>query len=51
MDLDDFAVLAAQWLGVPAVPSADIAPPGGDGQVNLPDLLLMADNWLFAEEQ
>jgi hypothetical protein len=51
VDLDDFAVLAAQWLGVPAAPSADIAPPGGDGQVNLPDLLLMADNWLFAEEQ
>jgi hypothetical protein len=44
VDMDDLSVLAAQWLGVPSTPSADIAPAGGDGAVDLPDLLLMAEN-------
>lgn len=51
IDLNDFTILASQWLGAERSLSADIAPFGGDGQVNLPDLLLMADNWLIAEEQ
>ncbi|HDS85216.1 MAG TPA: carbohydrate-binding protein [Phycisphaerales bacterium] len=46
VDVADFAVLAAQWLGAPGVPSADIAPPGGDGVVDLLDLLFLAENWL-----
>ena len=47
VDLDDFAVLAAQWLSAPAVPSADIAPPNGDGIVDGLDLLIMIENWLM----
>ena len=39
-------MLAAQWLNAPSVPSADIAPLGGDGEVNLLDLLMLAENWL-----
>jgi hypothetical protein len=49
VDMDDFAVLAAQWLSAPAVPSADIAPPDGDGIVDGLDLLIMIENWLCSE--
>lgn len=45
--LEDFAVLAAQWGGTPGTPSADIAPPGGDGVVDMLDLLMLAENWLM----
>jgi hypothetical protein len=50
-DLDDsgfvdYAILASQWLQAPSVPSADIAPLGGDGIVNILDLGALADNWL-----
>ena len=47
VDLVDFAILASQWLQPPGVPSADIAPPGGDNIVNSRDLGLFVDNWPF----
>lgn len=47
--LEDFAILAAQWLktGEPAGCglTADIA--GGDCSIDLNDLLLMTDEWLY----
>ncbi|HBG26255.1 MAG: hypothetical protein A2Y10_07970 [Planctomycetes bacterium GWF2_41_51] len=43
---EDFTVLANQWLLAPDVPSADIAPPSGDGIVDFHDLKIFADNWL-----
>lgn len=50
IDLVDFSVLAAQWQDVPGMPSADIAPkPDGDGIVDLPDLVFLAENWLLTE--
>ena len=47
VDLADFAILSYQWLGAPGDPSADIAPPGGDGTVDGDDLLVVAANWLL----
>jgi hypothetical protein len=46
VDFKDFAILASQWLKVPGIPSADIAPADGDNFVNLLDLNEFADNWL-----
>jgi subtilisin family serine protease len=46
VDLNDFAILGDQWLQPPGIPSADIAPSGGDGVVNYLDLSWMADHWL-----
>jgi predicted outer membrane repeat protein len=46
VDLVDFVILSNQWQDVPGQPSADIAPPGGDGTVNSDDLLIVAANWL-----
>ncbi|HUT29102.1 MAG TPA: GEVED domain-containing protein [Sedimentisphaerales bacterium] len=46
VDFRDFAVLAGQWKQTPGVPSADIAPPGGDGMVDWLDLGAQVDNWL-----
>jgi len=41
------AILADQWLNIPGIPSADIAPlPDGDGIVNFFDFALLSDNWL-----
>lgn len=42
VDMADVALLAGQWLGGPAVPSADIAPPAGDGVVNFLDFAVLA---------
>lgn len=47
VDFVDFAILASQWLRAPGVPSADIAPPSGDGIVDSCDLSLFVDNWPF----
>jgi hypothetical protein len=47
VDFKDFAVLAGQWLQAPGVPSADIAPLGGDGIVDMNDLALLVDSWLW----
>ena len=47
VDVDDLAVMSSQWLDVPGMPSADIAPlPDSDGIVNLLDLRMLAENWL-----
>jgi predicted phosphodiesterase len=45
VDSYDFAIIANQWLQT-GVLSADIAPPGGDKQVNYYDLTVFAENWL-----
>jgi hypothetical protein len=42
----DFAILGGQWLQTPGVPSADIAPEGGDGVVNSLDLDILVSEWL-----
>ncbi|MGA2916316.1 MAG: GDSL-type esterase/lipase family protein [Sedimentisphaerales bacterium] len=42
----DFAILGGQWRQTPGTPSADIAPPWGDGIVDLEDLYAMAQEWL-----
>lgn len=44
--MGDFAILHAQWQSTPTIPSADIAPAGGDGLVNLTDAVIVAINWL-----
>ncbi len=51
VDFVDFAILASQWLQPqpPGVPSADIAQPGGDGIVDMQDLALLMDNWLWGK--
>ena len=51
VDFADFAILASQWLEPqsPGVPSADFAQPGGDGIVDMQDLALMLDNWLWGK--
>lgn len=49
IDLEDFAVLTAQWLDSPGAPSADIAPPGGDGIVDINDLALLVYSWLWGK--
>ena len=46
----DFAILANQWLQAPGVPSADIAPEGGDGVVNFLDLDILVSEWLQCDE-
>ncbi len=45
IDFVDYAILASQWLEEPGLPSADIAPPGGDNIVDGLDLGVLADNW------
>lgn len=49
IDLTDFSVLAAQWMAVPGMPSADIAPQRGDGIVDSLDLQVLCENWLLLE--
>ena len=44
----DYAILISQWSPLPlGVPSADIAPPGGDGIVDINDLDLLTESWLL----
>jgi hypothetical protein len=47
VDMVDFAILASKWQQTPGNPSADIAPLGGDGIVNIDDLVLLAQSWLW----
>ena len=49
VDFVDYAILASQWRQAPGVPSADIEPVSGNGIVNLPDLGLLVDNWLWEQ--
>lgn len=51
VDLNDFAVLAAQWMGAPGAPSADIAPFMGDGIIDNLDLQILCKNWLVIKEE
>ena len=46
VDFADFAILASQWLEVPGEPSADIAPPEGDGIINFLDFAELAKDWM-----
>lgn len=50
VDAVDYVILASQWRQEPGIPSADIAPPGGDGIVNEKDLAVLADTWLWEEQ-
>ena len=44
----DYAILTSQWHPLPlGVPSADIAPPGGDGIVDINDLDWLTESWLI----
>jgi hypothetical protein len=49
VDFVDFAVLAGQWQQPPGEPSADIAPHGGDGIVDMNDLGLLVESWLWGK--
>ncbi len=49
VDYEDYAILGSQWQQPPDVPSADIAPPGGDGIVDMNDLALLVDSWLWGK--
>ncbi len=42
----DLAILGGQWHGSSADPSADIAPEGGNMEVDFLDLAALVDNWL-----
>jgi subtilase family serine protease len=43
----DLALLVSYWLQ--NEPSVDVAPPGGDGIINLLDFALFAENWLAGQ--
>jgi len=45
VNFKDFAILVNKWLQAPGSPSADIAPQGGDGIVDMLDLDVLADDW------
>jgi hypothetical protein len=45
IDVDDLVVVAGQWLEK-SIYSADIAPDGGDDEVNGLDLAVIGENWL-----
>jgi hypothetical protein len=45
VNMVDTDILAEQWLQAPTLPSADIAPGGGDGAVDFWDFALVADNY------
>jgi hypothetical protein len=46
VDFVDYTILADQWKEAPGSPSADIAPPGGNGVVDWSDLDVLTKNWL-----
>ena len=46
VDFYDFTILASQWLQAPGAPSADFAPPEGDGFVDYDDLDIFCQDWL-----
>jgi hypothetical protein len=49
IDFMDFEILAWQWQQPPGAPSADIAPLSGDGIVDMNDLRLFVDSWLWGK--
>jgi len=49
VDMEDFAILASQWLGTAGNPSADIAPERYyDGEVDILDLAAFSAYWLHS---
>jgi hypothetical protein len=49
VNIIDFGYLSTQWVTDGAFdPSVDIAPDGGDGWVDLPDLMFLIKQWLMA---
>jgi len=50
VDLKDLAILGSQWRQEPGIPSADIAPPGGDGRVDEKDLAVLVDTCLWEKQ-
>jgi sugar lactone lactonase YvrE len=46
VDFYDFAIFSSQWLQEPGIPSADIAPAGGNGFVDYEDLDVFCQGWL-----
>jgi hypothetical protein len=49
VDFFDYAILTSQWKQIPGVPSADIAPLGGDDVVDEKDLAMLVDYWLWGK--
>lgn len=49
VDFIDYAILTSQWKQTPGVPSADIAPPGGNGIVNEKDFAFLIKYWLWGK--
>ena len=49
VDLLDFAIFSKQWRQPPGVPSADIAPEGGDGIVDFKNLAVFVESWLIGK--
>ena len=51
MDWLDFARLASAWLTEPGDAAwdltCDISPAGGDGVININDLLILVNQWLI----
>lgn len=43
--LDDLCRFSGQWLQIPDDPSIDLAPPAGDGIVNLRDFAVLSGDW------
>ena len=50
VEFDDLEILAGQWLQEPGIPSADIAPEGGDNIVDMLDFALLANQWLACSD-
>ena len=49
VDLDDVVITALQWLQVPDVPSADIAPEPLDNFVDYQDFAVIQQNWQWPQ--
>ena len=49
VDMPDLGILTEQWLQAPSCPSADIAPPGGDGVIDFMDFAKLGSQWLRCE--
>ena len=49
VDMIDFVILGGQWRQPPGAPSADIAPAGGDGNVDVNDLGMFTEQWLMTD--
>lgn len=50
IELYDLIFLSEQWLTLAPDLTADIAPDGGDGQVNMLDFALFAENWMLGTD-